>query len=129
VSRCRNRSLPETAAISTGSLKVTLIRVSLSPEGKRGGDLGFFSKGDMPKEFEDVVFDLPLQTISGVVKTVYGYHVFRVEEKRSAMDLRFSEVKDQIINKLKREKGDMEFRTWMKELKQKTRIEVREELL
>ena len=103
--------------------------ISLSPEGKRGGDLGFFAKGDMPKEFEDVVFDLPIGKISDVVKTVYGYHIFRVEEKRRAMDLRFSEVKDQIINKLKREKGDMEFRTWMKELKQKTRIEVREELL
>ena len=103
--------------------------VSLSPEGKRGGDLGFFGKGDMPKEFEDVVFSLPPGKISDVIKTVYGYHIFRVEEKRGAMDLKFSEVKDQIINKLKREKSDMEFQTWMKELKQKTRIEVKEELL
>lgn len=103
--------------------------VSLSPEGKRGGDLGFFGKGDMPKEFEDVVFSLPPGKISDVIKTVYGYHIFRVEEKRGAMDLKFSEVKDQIMNKLKREKSDMEFQTWMRELKQKTRIEVKEELL
>ena len=103
--------------------------VSLSPEGKRGGDLGFFGKGDMPKEFEDVVFSLPPGKISDVIKTVYGYHIFRVEEKRGAMDLKFSEVKDQIMNKLKREKSDIEFQTWMRELKQKTRIEVKEELL
>lgn len=102
---------------------------SLSPEGKRGGDLGFFGKGDMPKEFEDVVFSLPPGKISDVIKTVYGYHIFRVEEKRGAMDLKFPEVKDQIINKLKREKSDMEFQTWMKELKKKAKIEVKEELL
>ena len=103
--------------------------VSLSPEGKKGGDLGFFGKGDMPKEFEDVVFSLPAGKLSQVIKTAYGYHIFRVEEKRGAKDLKFSEVKDQIINKLKREKSDAEFQTWMMELKQKARIELKEELL
>src|SRR3990170_3172546 len=56
--------------------------VSLSPEGKKGGDLGFFGRGEMPKEFEDVVFILPIGKLSDVVKTPYGYHIFRVEEKR-----------------------------------------------
>jgi parvulin-like peptidyl-prolyl isomerase len=103
--------------------------VSLGPEGKKGGDLGFFSKGIMPKEFEDVVFSLPVGKLSQVIKTVYGYHIFRVEEKRGAKDLKFSEVKNQIINKLKKEKSDAEFQVWMKELKQKAKIEVKEELL
>ncbi|MBI3754267.1 MAG: peptidyl-prolyl cis-trans isomerase [Deltaproteobacteria bacterium] len=103
--------------------------VSLGPEGKKGGDLGFFGKGEMPKEFEDVVFSLPIGKISNVIKTAYGYHIFRVEEKRGAKDLKFSEVKDQIINKLKREKGDAGFQAWMMELKQRAKIEVKEELL
>src|SRR3972149_1029668 len=103
--------------------------VSLSPEGKKGGDLGFFGKGDMPKEFEDVVFSLPLGKLSQVIKTAYGYHIFMVVEKRGAKDLKFPEVKDQIINMLKKEKSDTEFQIWMKELKQKARIEVKEELL
>lgn len=103
--------------------------ISLGPEGKQGGDLGFFGKGEMPKEFEDVVFSLPTGRLSQVVKTPYGYHIFRVEEKREAKDLKFSEVKDQIINKLKREKSDAEFQTWMMELKRGAKIEVREELL
>jgi len=103
--------------------------VSLSPEGKKGGDLGFFGKGDMPKEFEDVVFSLPLGKLSQVIKTAYGYHIFMVVEKRGAKDLKFPEVKDQIINMLKKEKSDAEFQIWMKELKQKARIEVKEELL
>ena len=103
--------------------------VSLSPEGKKGGDLGFFGKGDMPKEFEDVVFSLPIGKLSQVIKTAYGYHIFMVVEKRGAKDLKFPEVKDQIINMLKKEKSDTEFQIWMKELKQKARIEVKEELL
>lgn len=102
---------------------------SLGPEGKKGGDLGFFGKGDMPKEFEDVVFSLPIGKISNVIKTAYGYHIFRVEEKREAKDLKFSEVKEQIINKLKRERSDAEFQAWMRELKQGAKIEVKEELL
>ena len=103
--------------------------VSLSPEGKKGGDLGFFGRGEMPKEFEDVVFILPIGKLSDVVKTPYGYHIFRVEEKRGAMDLKFSQVRDNIVNKLKREKSDMEFQAWMKALKEKASIEVKEELL
>ncbi|MBI3755078.1 MAG: peptidyl-prolyl cis-trans isomerase [Deltaproteobacteria bacterium] len=103
--------------------------ISLGPEGKKGGDLGFFGRGEMPKEFEDVVFPLPAGKLSEVIKTPYGYHIFRVEEKREAKDLKFSEVKDQIINKLKREKGDAEFQAWMTELKQGAKIEVKEELL
>ncbi len=103
--------------------------VSLSPEGKKGGDLGFFGRGEMPKEFEDVVFSLPPGKISNVIKTVYGYHIFRVEEKREARDMKFSDAKEEIINKLKREKSDEEFQAWMKSLKEKARIEVKEELL
>lgn len=103
--------------------------VSLSPEGRKGGDLGFFGRGEMPTEFEEVVFVLPKGELSEVIKTVYGYHIFRVEEKREARSKSFKEVRNEIIDKLKREKSDMEFQAWMKELKQKARIEVREELL
>jgi peptidyl-prolyl cis-trans isomerase C len=103
--------------------------VSLSPEGRTGGDLGFFGRGDMPKEFEDVVFSLQPNTVSDVVKTVYGYHIFRVEGKRDAKSLSYREVRNVIIEKLKREKSDAGFQMWMKELKQKTRIEVAEEML
>jgi len=45
------------------------------------------------------------------------------------MDLKFSQVRDSIVNKLKREKSDIEFQAWMKALKEKASIEVKEELL
>jgi parvulin-like peptidyl-prolyl isomerase len=65
-----------------------------------GGDLGTFQRGDLPEEFEKVVFALSPGTASKIVRTKYGYHIFLVEEKISAHQLKLYEVKDEINEKL-----------------------------
>lgn len=48
---------------------------STCPSKKKGGSLGEFSKGDMVKSFDDVVFKGPLLKVQGPIKTRFGYHL------------------------------------------------------
>ncbi|WP_419764494.1 MAG: peptidylprolyl isomerase [Arcobacter sp.] len=54
---------------------------SLCPSGDVGGELGTFGKGQMVKEFEDVVFSAPVNEIQGPVKTQFGYHLIEVTSR------------------------------------------------
>jgi len=51
------------------------------PSSQRGGDLGWFRKGQMVREFEDAVWNIPLKTVSAPIKTQFGYHLIWVHER------------------------------------------------
>ena len=57
-------------------------KYSECPTADNGGDLGYFARGDMVKPFEDVAFSLNVGEISEPVKTQFGYHLIRVDDKR-----------------------------------------------
>ena len=103
--------------------------VSISPESSSGGDLGYFGRGEMPKEFEDVVFNLQVGRISRVIKTGYGYHIFLVEARRRGGRLKFAEVKERIAAQLRMERGEVEFNDWILALREEKRIEIKDKLL
>jgi parvulin-like peptidyl-prolyl isomerase len=69
-----------------------------------GGDVGFFARGEMVPEFEDVVFALRLGEISGVFRSPFGWHIARLTERRKAGLAPWREVREQIELELWREK-------------------------
>ena len=103
-------------------------RYSIAPEGKEGGDLGFFCREEMPQEFE-AAFGLKVGQISRVIQSPYGYHIFKVEEKKKATQLEFPQVKERIRDWILQEKREECFQKWLKERKEKARIEINEEAL
>lgn len=96
---------------------------STAPEAERGGDLGYFAMGDMPNEF-NVVFGLSKGEISGIVKSPYGFHIFKLEDKRRAGTISLDEAYKEIAEKLRREKEDMQYKRWLQELRSRTKFEV-----
>ncbi len=73
--------------------------VTEDPSGKaNGGDLGYFSKDQMVPEFSEAAFKLENGQISDPVKTQFGWHVIKVEDKRVKPAPKFEEVKPQIEN-------------------------------
>jgi foldase protein PrsA len=90
---------------------------------ENGGELGFFAKGTMVTEFDDVAFTLPVNEISDPVKTDYGYHIIKVEEKKEAKEANFDDSKAEIKETLIEQKLETEYSTWLEEKKQDYDIE------
>jgi foldase protein PrsA len=61
----------------------------------KGGELGYFPRGNMVPEFENAAFNLKPGDISDVIETPYGYHIIKVEDKKAAEMPAFDSVKDQ----------------------------------
>lgn len=54
---------------------------SSCPSGRNGGELGEFGPGMMVKEFDEVVFSAPVNTVQGPVQTQFGYHLLEVTSR------------------------------------------------
>jgi peptidyl-prolyl cis-trans isomerase C len=77
---------------------------SIGPEADSGGDLGFFAPGELPPVFE-VCHTLPVGTVSAVVTSEYGFHLFEVLEKRPARVDSLDDVREVLEDELTREQN------------------------
>lgn len=91
-----------------------------------GGDLGYFNRGTMVKEFEEAVFNMEVGEISSIVKTQHGYHIIKLEEKTIGPIIKFDEIeeelKQQLLQNKKYEEFDKEIESWRKSAKVKKYI-------
>ncbi len=75
---------------------------------ERGGDLDFFTREAMVKEFSDAAFDQDINEVSGLVKSQFGFHIIKTTDKRPAQTRSLADVRAQIEDQMKYEKAQQE---------------------
>ncbi|MBX7115569.1 MAG: peptidyl-prolyl cis-trans isomerase [Myxococcaceae bacterium] len=104
-------------------------RYSLSPDAKVGGDLGFFPRGVMPSQFDDVVFRLSVGQVSEIVTTEFGFHLFKVVEKKPARKRDLPEVRTEIEEKLLNQLRAEGQKEYVKSIRAKAEVKVNDQVL
>ena len=91
---------------------------------QQGGDLNFFTKGQMVPAFDQVAFSLKPGQVSDVVQTQFGYHIIKVTERRAASTVPFEQVSERIKEYLIEQQKQQKAQAFIQSLKQKAKIEV-----
>ena len=105
-------------------------KYSISPSRERGGDLGYIERGKVGKEIERVAFSLKRRgEVSDIVKTNFGYHIIRLEDRKKPHQRTFSEVKEEIRSFLREKKMREVLTAHLKKLREGSKIVINEELL
>ncbi|MFS8651773.1 MAG: peptidylprolyl isomerase [Caldibacillus sp.] len=81
----------------------------------KGGELGYFGKGEMVKEFEEEVFAMEVNTISKPVETQYGFHVIKKTDHKPYQEANFEDVKEEVRQAILEQKKDEEYQKWLQE--------------
>ena len=96
---------------------------SEGPSGPKGGDLGFFGRGQMVKPFEETAFAMKPGQVSDMVETNFGYHLIMVTDRTPEGTLPYEEVKDRLQQFLKQQKVQEAIAQYVETLKGKAKIE------
>ena len=96
---------------------------STCPSKEKDGDLGYFGKGQMVPEFEKAAFEGKIGDLAGPVKTQFGYHLIWIADKKKEDAIEFSDIKNQLAEKLLQQKKQEAYTQAVKELETKYGVE------
>lgn len=102
---------------------------SISPDRSKGGDLGFFARGTYPKEFDDACFSLNIGEISPIVKSPYGFHLFKLIDRKPAGIRNLTEVFSQIESRLLQLRLGERYKAWKEDILAQSQIQIVEDAL
>ena len=96
---------------------------SEGPSSAKGGDLGYFKRGQMVKPFEEAALALKPNEVSDIVETRFGYHLIIVYDIKPEQTLTYADVKDKINQRMKQEKIEKEAVKYVDKLKKDAKLE------
>ena len=96
---------------------------SQGPSAAKGGDLGFFRRGQMVPPFEKAAFALKKGKVSDIVVTRFGYHLIKVTDRQPGKTFSYPEVKEKLTKFLKERKVSKAIESHVKELKKGAKVE------
>ena len=102
---------------------------SLGPEASRGGDLGWFEAGVMPRVFDEVCFSLKPGELSKLTPSEYGFHIFKVHEKKPERTLTLEEAQKRLHTRLLHNKLQRAEAAYVKNLRERYRVVVMDKRL
>lgn len=112
-----------------GNFASLATQYSESPDRERGGDLGYIGRGEVPRIFEQACFTLNTAQTSEIVPSEYGFHIFRVVDKRPGSQLTLKEATPAIIGHLKEIQGREALRLWLEGLHRSQEVRIDERAL
>ena len=97
---------------------------STCPSSQKGGDLGYFGKGQMVPAFEQAAFSLKKDEMSNVVETQFGYHIIKLTDKKGAETIAYKDAKQRIEEYLKNQKISSAVTAFLEEKRKDAKIEI-----
>jgi peptidyl-prolyl cis-trans isomerase SurA len=92
---------------------------------RSGGDLGFFSKGEMIPMLEEVVFNMEVGEMSGVIQSSQGLHLLKVTDRKPGSIPPFEEVKTRVMADYYQEQVTKLYAKWLQDLKARSNVEIK----
>ncbi|MDP8225331.1 MAG: peptidylprolyl isomerase [Candidatus Lernaella stagnicola] len=124
---CADRSqatMALTDLLTGGDFAKVAAATSIAPEAKRGGDLGFVTRGELLPDIEEAAFSLPVGEISSLLESPFGVHIIQVLERLPAKTLTLPEARPKIEHVLRRRRATQAWRALRRDLREQATITV-----
>ncbi len=110
--------------LKTKSFTRVANRHSVDPVARRGGDLGYLTKGNMIPAFETVIFDMKPGGVSGIVQSEFGFHIIKLVGMREAqVGVELADVRERILNGLVMRRRADAYRELIDRLRERAEVE------